>query len=160
MWGGSELVQIIIAERLIEVVLALVPGWLVVRRLRRLNQRNRWMGKTLAGAAVLLIYAAFVLGCALYAPAALRGVAAITLIVIGVFLWRARSGYGKGRGLPPGSLAPTSNALITDQGFYLKQSAKHGPIFKMSPGLLRPYACVVGHALALDFLKTPLCQHH
>lgn len=67
--------------------------------------------------------------------------------------WRARPGYGRSRGLPPGSLALAPLDPWRDHLFYLKQAARYGPIFKMS-NFIQPMVCVVGFKPALELLRT------
>lgn len=143
-----------VVERLIEAIVSLAVALPVARLLLQRNRQDRWPAKHVASAIAVLAYAAFVGVCAVFLPNALRGIAGVSLIAIGIIFWRARSTYGRSRGLPPGSLAPVSGAMFTDQDFFLKQLAKHGPVFKASPGLFNPLVSVVGHRAALDFLKT------
>jgi len=143
-----------VAERLIEVIVSLAAAWPAARHLVQRNRQDRWPAKHVASAIVILAYAVFVGVCAFFLPIALRVVAAGSAIAIGMVIWRARSTYGRSRGLPPGSLAPVSGPIFTDQDFYLRQHAKHGPVFKTSPGLFYPVVCVVGHRVALDMFRS------
>ena len=69
-------------------------------------------------------------------------------------LLRARPGYGRSRGLPPGSLGlATSLDAIDDPGFYAKAADRWGPIFKMSQ-IHRPVVCITDLPLGLEFLRT------
>ncbi|MGB7158875.1 MAG: cytochrome P450, partial [Tepidisphaeraceae bacterium] len=62
-------------------------------------------------------------------------------------------GYGRSRGLPPGSLALAPLDPWRDHLFYLKQAARHGPIFKVS-NFVQPMVCVVGLKQAMELLHT------
>jgi len=68
--------------------------------------------------------------------------------------WRARPAYGRGRGLPPGSLGlGQSLDAITDRRFYFNQAARFGPVFKMSQ-FGRPVVCSTDLPLAVALLET------
>jgi hypothetical protein len=78
------------------------------------------------------------------------GVAALALLA----LLRARPGYGRSRGLPPGSLGfAASLDAITDEDFYARCAARWGPVFKMSQ-FHRPVICVVDLPRGLELLQT------
>ena len=65
---------------------------------------------------------------------------AVALGVIGAFV-RSRPGYGRSRGLPPGSLGlGASLDAIDDRAFYATSAERLGPVFKMSQ-FHRPVAC-------------------
>ena len=78
-------------------------------------------------------------------PLVRHGVAGLAIATMLALAWRARPGYGAGRGWPPGSLGlGASLDAIDDRRYYRDQAARHGPVFKMSQ-FGRPVACVVGH---------------
>ncbi len=67
--------------------------------------------------------------------------------------WRARPGYGRRRGWPPGSLGIRASIDgISDRNFYRDQARLHGPVFKMSQ-FGRPVVCVVGLAAVREILN-------
>ncbi len=98
------------------------------------------------GAAAVAVAAAWSQPRALAATAALAGGAAAAVA------WRARPGYGRTRGLPPGSLGALPVGPLLDDRFFLKQAARHGPVFKTSQ-FLRPMACVVGLERCTELLR-------
>lgn len=74
----------------------------------------------------------------------LHASAAAAVVGFAFLWWRARPGYGQGRGWPAGSLGiGASLDAIDNPRFYLEQAARYGPIFKMSQ-FGRPVLCVVG----------------
>jgi cytochrome P450 len=74
---------------------------------------------------------------------------------------RARPGYGRSRGLPPGSLGLASSLdAISDPEFYALAARRWGPVFKMSQ-FHRPVVCVVDLRQGLELLaaaRTGLAQ--
>lgn len=87
----------------------------------------------------------------LFAPESLWLLAAMALAAGGLERWRARPGFGKRRGLPPGSLQ-IFPATWADDRFYLEQARRHGPIFKTS-NFFRPTACIVGLETGIRLLR-------
>jgi len=78
-------------------------------------------------------------------PVVRHGVAGLAVATMLALAWRARPGYGAGRGWPPGSLGLAASLdAIDDRRYYRDQAARHGPVFKMSQ-FGRPVACIVGH---------------
>lgn len=102
--------------------------------------------------ALLLIgYVALVVVLAIWFPHALRlAVVALVGIVV-VAGWRARRNCGRRRRWPPGSLALAPLGPWVDRFFYLKQAARHGPVFKMSH-FVHPMVCVVGLARSFELI--------
>jgi len=92
-----------------------------------------------------------------YAPTHLRPLAIVISITLFVLLMRGRIGYGKRRGLPPGSLAlgPSLDSIF-DHRFYEKQHRKHGSIFKISQ-FYRPMACVTDLGKGLELIRQKDC---
>ena len=85
-------------------------------------------------------------------PVVRHGLAVALAAALMAAWWRARPAYGRGRGLPPGSLGlGQSLDAITDRRFYFNQAARFGPVFKMSQ-FGRPVACVVGLARGRSLL--------
>jgi cytochrome P450 len=107
-------------------------------------------------ALALVVYVALVVGIATAAPALLGPLAIVVAVGFVYASWRARPGYGRARGLPPGSLGlRASIQALTDYEFYAKQARRYGPIFKTSQ-YYRPVVCVVGLSRAREFLR----DHH
>ena len=65
--------------------------------------------------------------------------------------WRARPGFGRRRGLPPGSLGLFPYTWENDR-FFLDEASKHGPIFKTSH-ILRPAVCIVDLEAGTELLR-------
>ncbi len=82
-----------------------------------------------------------------------RTVVAVVLAVW-LLLWlHARVAFGRGRGLPPGSLGITTSLLaIDDPMFYASAAAVHGPVFKMQQ-IHRPVVCITDAALMQDLVS-------
>ena len=97
-------------------------------------------------------YAAMVMAAVLYSPSALHILAGIALLLIALDRWRARSSYGRARGLPPGSLAIAPIGPWVDQADYLKRATRYGPVFKMN-NFLQPMVCVVGLKSGAELLR-------
>jgi hypothetical protein len=93
--------------------------------------------------ALLIAFAALVSLAALFAPLLLRGLAVLGVVSIAFTWWRARPACGRSRGLPPGSLSLAPMDPWRDHRFYLEQSTRYGPVFKMS-NYVQPMVCVVG----------------
>lgn len=107
-------------------------------------------------ALALVVYVSLVVWIAIAAPALLTVLAIVVAAGFAYACWRARPAYGRGRGLPPGSLGlRASLQALTDYKFYEKQAHRHGPIFKTSQ-YYRPVLCVVGLSRAREFLR----DHH
>ena len=145
----------ILFERLAEAAVCLVPAWPLLRFLGR-RRPGRSCASRLAhlaaGSLAFMAYAGVIVASAIHAPQILRGLALCAAAGTGLYLWWSGPGFGRRRGLPPGSLAPAPAGLTTDQSFFLNQHRRHGPVFKVLPKY-RPTVCLVGHAAAQDFLK-------
>lgn len=92
--------------------------------------------------------AASLLGLAVWAMVESRGwlvgMAAAAALVSAAAWLRARPGYGRRRGLPPGSLSlRDSLRVLAERDAYAREAARHGPIFKTAQ-FHRPVACLVG----------------
>ncbi len=86
-------------------------------------------------------------------PAWTAPLAALVLVGWSILAWRARPGAGTRRRRPPGSLGLRSSIrALADYGFYEKEAARHGPIFK-SNQYYRPVLCVVGLERCQRFLR-------
>ncbi|MDH3691152.1 MAG: cytochrome P450 [Gammaproteobacteria bacterium] len=124
--------------------------------LRLCAKKNFWRmfpnyGYLLVGA--LTAYVVVVTALTIYAPTYLRPLAGIIGVALIIVLWRGRAGYGKRRGLVPGSLAlrPSLDSLF-DHRFYEKQHHKHGPMFKISQ-FYRPMVCVTDLSRGLELIR-------
>ncbi|HJR53882.1 MAG TPA: cytochrome P450 [Gemmatimonadota bacterium] len=86
-------------------------------------------------------------------PAAAAPLAALVLVGWSIMAWRARPSAGTRRRRPPGSLGLRSSIrALADYGFYEKEAARHGPIFK-SNQYYRPVLCIVGLERCQRFLR-------
>ncbi|MGZ8230982.1 MAG: cytochrome P450 [Burkholderiales bacterium] len=103
--------------------------------------------------AAFTAYFVLIAGLALWFPGALRAVSILAIFVLIFAWWRARPGYGRSRGLPPGSLALAPLAPWVDDLYYQKQSARYGPIFKVS-NFTQPMVCIVGFERAREALRS------
>lgn len=106
-------------------------------------------------AAILLVVVGgivAVLVAAAYVPSALVVAALAVAVGLGAAVWRARPAFGRRRGLPPGSLGLLPVGPIVDDRFFLRQAARHGPVFKTSQ-FARPMVCVVGLERIVDVLR-------
>lgn len=143
-------------ETVLEVcfLLAAVYPWLRLTINRGFWRKLRVFPKVAAiFIALLAVYLGLVAGLALLLPAALRWVSVAVLCALIFTWWRARSGYGRSRGLPPGSLALAPIGPWVDDLYYQKQAARHGPVFKSS-SFIQPMVCVVGFRSARELLRT------
>jgi len=105
----------------------------------------------LVGALVLWVGGVCIL--AVYFPATLHPLSVLTALGVGGAAWRARTHYGRSRRLPPGSLSLTASVeALVDREFYRKQTARHGPIFKMAQ-FHQPVVCVVGLSRGHQLLR-------
>ncbi len=129
---------------IVEIATLTLAAWPLVRlwRSRKLMplflKQQRWLAGILFG--WLLAVGVF----AVFFPTLLHVLTLFVVPVSATLVWRARAGYGKSRGFPPGSLSFThSLAAIADRNHYFEQAAKHGPIFKMSQ-FHKPVVCIIG----------------
>ncbi len=131
---------------------ALVPALRVLAKapVRRESRSRPLAAATLvigggAGAVVLGLIGLRVDGAF---PVLAAGVGALALAA-----WvRARPGYGRSRGLPPGSLGVGASLdAISDEDFYARAARRWGPVFKMAQ-FHRPVACIVDLPRALEVL--------
>ena len=68
--------------------------------------------------------------------------------------WRARPGFGRRRGWPPGSLGIRASVdAVGDRNYYRDQARLHGPVFKMSQ-FGQPVVCMVGLAAGRELLHS------
>lgn len=128
-------------------------AWLVSRRDFRQSLGLSTSGRvrTLSGRAVGLFGIAVL--ATLFAPMpvqlALAGASGAALLFL---ILRARPGYGRWRRLPPGPLLPFSQMDRVDDRFLLKESTRHGPVFKTMQSF-HPTVCVVGIEAGTNLLR-------
>lgn len=103
-------------------------------------------------AAVMLGYIVAIVVLAAFWPRLLLFAAAVVLPpAIYLFAWRARPGFGRSKGLPPGRLVIAPTGPWKDYLYYLKQAEQHGSIFKMCH-FVQPMVCIVGLPAGKEFL--------
>lgn len=139
-------------EALELLVLAAAP-WPLYRALTLASFRRHYARFVVGILVLLTLHAAVAVSLALFLPGLLHGAALLALAGLAAERWRARSDYGKAKGLPPGSLALVPAAPRRDHRFYLEQSRRHGPIFKVSLHF-RPMVCIVGAGLGSELLQS------
>lgn len=100
----------------------------------------------------LAVYAAAVAVLVVAVPALLRPAAGLAVVVVLAERWRARSGYGRRRGLPPGRMPLAAVGPWREQAFYARQAARHGPVFKYRH-FVYPAVGVVGLKRGADLLR-------
>ena len=138
------------------VVLA-VCSWPALRLLAKPSFRQVAPRQWLALAVVVLVSLVALVILAAVQPSWLPWVTAIAVLTAGASAWRSRAGFGRDRGLPPGSLSPwrSIDALI-ERDFYSWQAKRYGPVFKMAQ-FHRGVICVVGlergHRILRDHRK-------
>ena len=85
-------------------------------------------------------------------------------MLLAAYLWGTRSGSGRRRRLPPGSLSLLPFGYLLSRRFFLQQAARHGPVFKTTQfgagagpnpffGWIQPVVCVLGWERALELLR-------
>ncbi len=92
----------------------------------------------------------------LVVPSGLTLAALAAVPAIGWERWRARSGHGRAKGLPPGSLALAPSGPWRDERFYERQAARHGPR-RVPRGFLR-YMDVESHRRYRPVLTSAVSQ--
>lgn len=101
---------------------------------------------------LLAVYTTCVAVFAILYPVPAIIFACAVLVFLAGERWRARSRYGAGRGLPPGSLTLVPRGPWTDEKFFARQAQRHGPVFKMSQ-YFRPMICVMGPSEGLRLIR-------
>ena len=163
-------------ETILEVGVLAALTWPL---LRLITHRPFWSAFPRVGmraTALLAGYGLLLATLALRYPVALRWLAGLAAALIVYEAWRARPGYGRSRRLPAGSLVPVPLFPVLDDRAYLKEAARHGPVFKTSQlglggspnpcpvfswkqgvrahlGLVHPMVCVVGLDRATEILR-------
>lgn len=127
-----------------------------VLRLAAKRPVRRELRENPAYAVVTLAILGFLVCCAVWSwirfPAGLRVSASVALVLTVAMYVRARPGYGRLRGLPPGSLGLAASIdSISDEGYYARQAKMWGPVFKMSQ-MHRPVVCIVDLKTGFEFL--------
>lgn len=118
------------------------------RRLLRETPRLALFASGLAAVAAVAIVLAAVLS-----PVALASLAVAVALAWVVVWWHARPGYGRRRGLPPGSLSLRDSLdAIVDRTFLQRSFERYGPVFKMAQ-FRRPVVCVLGLERGREVLR-------
>lgn len=126
-----------------EIGVLLVAPWPLYRLLCIPVLRSSYFCFALRVAVVLLAYLV-VVGCiAAFSPPLLHVAAAIAVVILFAERLRARTGYGAGRNLPPGSLSLVPRQPWVDDQYFMKLARQFGPVFKTSH-YFRPMICVIG----------------
>jgi (+)-abscisic acid 8'-hydroxylase len=142
-------------ETAIEVAILAFLVWPIVRLLLTPAFVGRLGGSpelAMAIGAALVAYVVTVAAAAVLVPWLLRPAAVAAIALMLFSWWRARPGYGRDRGLPPGSLALAPIGPWVDDRFYGKQAARYGPVFKTNHVVL-PTVCVVGLRTGIELLR-------
>jgi len=117
-----------------------------LRRLSLFPRALRILAAGVSGYTVLIVVLAF------FWPRLLPIAAAVVLpAALYLFVWRARPGFGRSKGLPPGRLVIAPTGPWKDYLYYFKQAERHGSIFKMCH-FVRPMVCIVGLPAGKEFL--------
>jgi cytochrome P450 len=125
---------VLIVLRLVALAVLAGVAWPALRMAASTAFRNRLgahPGLPHLILAAIVGYAGVVLALAMAPLPLLAVAAAAALVVAGLAHWRARPDFGRRRGLPPGSLAATSLAMVEDHRHLLDQARLHGPVFKI-----------------------------
>jgi len=139
-------------ESILETVVLLLAAWPALRFLSIPSIRREFTGIALCLALCVALYTVAVLMVAIYSPTLLRLGALLAGSALLWERWRARSWYGSGAGLPPGSLTLFPRGPWVDDLHYLKQVKRLGPVFKTSL-LHRPMICVHGAELGRELMR-------
>lgn len=149
----NMIAYLIIAVEITVLFVAVLPAVRVITKpaVRRECRENPLIALALALAVIIA-------GVALFWCLTHSAQSRLVVVLIAATLWligylHGRPQYGKGRGLPPGSLGfGTSLDAITQPDFYAAAEQRWGPVFKMSQWH-RPVACVTDLRLAGEFLR-------
>ena len=139
-------------ESILETAVLLLATWPALRFLSIPSIRREYTGIAVCLTLCIVLYAVTVVMVANYSTTLLR----LGALIVGSALlwerWRARSGFGSGSGLPPGSLTLFPRGPWVDDRHYLKQVKRLGPVFKTSL-LHRPMICVHGAELGRELMR-------
>lgn len=136
------------------VALAAVPVARVLfkRPIRRELGAHPAVAVALIGAALIVL--ALCTWLALSSDLARRIVVALVAAGALVAFVHARPGFGRSRGLPPGSLGlATSLDAIDDPAFYAQAAARWGPVFKMRQ-MHQPVACITDLPTSVALMRS------
>jgi cytochrome P450 len=136
----------------LEACVTLVAAWPIAALISIPAFRHTYPRVSLGLGCLAVGYALAVAGVARFHPALLHPAAALAACALVYERWRARPGYGRSRGLPPGSLALVPRRPWSDDRFYEALAAEYGPVFKVSL-VFRPIVCVVGHERGFELLQ-------
>ncbi len=121
------------------------------RPVRREVRAHPWLGT--AAVVVGLVILVAIAWLTQESAAARRTVTALVALAVLVAWIHARPSSGKGRGQPPGSMGLAASLdAIDDPSFYARESARHGPVFKMRQ-VHQPVACITDLGVARDLLQ-------
>lgn len=137
----------------IAVSLAAIPACRVAghRTMLREAADHPWVAA--AGAAVVLLIGAIVIGAVLRWPVLGHLVALTAVAGAAFFWWQARPEAGRSRRLPPGTLGfRRSLDAIDDPEYYHTQAARYGSVFKMRQ-MGHRVVCVTDLALAEQMIR-------
>jgi cytochrome P450 len=143
------------ALRLLSALGLALVVWPVIRMVASRPFRNRLAAHPGLPRKILACLAAYALAAAALILGPLPWLVAASMgatVVAGFAWWRARPGYGRSRGLPPGSLAATSLAMVSDDRYLLDQAARYGPVFKVGR-FGQAIVCVMGIERAAELLR-------
>lgn len=136
----------------LEVAISLLATWPLIFQLSFLPFRRRSPLKVVRNVALLGGYLLVLVFAAVFFPPLLHFIAVCAGLLLLWERWQARPGYGRSRGLPPGSLGLCPPGVRRDPRFFEKQIAKFGPIFKTRREF-EPLVCIYGHKKGLQFLQ-------
>lgn len=142
-------------ESVIEVAVLALLVWPLVRLLLAPAFIGRLGGSPELAIAIgtgLVVYIVTIAAVAVFIPWLLRPAAVIAVLLMVALWWRARPGFGRDRGLPPGSLSLVPVGPWVDDTFYRKQAARFGPVFKMTHVVL-PTICIVDLSAGMGLLR-------
>lgn len=109
-------------------------------------------GRLLALSTGLIGYVAACIALPVLAPWLIPALPLAALAVTAyLYGWRARSDYGRRRGLPPGSLRPAPASPWRDERWSRRQFRRFGPVFKTSH-FVHPMVCIDSIPLAKRLL--------
>ncbi len=152
----------------VEVAILVAVVWPGARIVADRRFREMFPGVAAGIGASVVAWIAAMGMVAVLLPAALHALAPLALVLLVAGAIRARVGFGRRRGLPPGSLSISASVRgLANRRHYLEQAELHGPIFKAAQ-FHRGMICVVGlerghrllrkHAAAISPAPLPLSK--